>query len=123
MPDALRLAFDVRVELRQSPFPVAHVGFELLSPAFVVAEVHGDLPELPPMPLDLLHHPTTLPHQRLVQQLRLAFAAVTKSLGRGAGGLLRARFEVAFQLLDIARGGIEQPPLHNLVRCRTAAAQ
>ena len=115
--------FEVRIELRQAPFPVTHVGFELPSSVPIIAEVHGDLPELPLVPLDFLDHPATLPFQRLVQELRLALAAFAQSLGRGAGGLLRPRFQVTLQLVDVPWGCIEQPPLHNFVRRRTATAQ
>ena len=121
--DALRLAFEVGIELPEASFPVAHVGFELLSPPFVIAEVHGDLPELPPVSLDLLHHPTTLPLQRLVQELRFTFAALAQALGCGEGGFLRPWFEMTQQLVDIARRGVEQSALDDLVGRRTATAQ
>ena len=79
--------------------------------------------ELAPVSLDLLHHPTALPLQRLVQELRLPFTALAQALGCGDGRFLRPWFEMTQQLLDVARRGVEQSALDDLVGRRTAAAQ
>ena len=50
-------------------------------------------------------------------------AALAQALGCGKGGFLRPRFEMTQQLFDVARRGVEQSALDDLVGRRTATAQ